>query len=62
MNPLIDNFRQNLKPCSGCGKDLSDPEFDQFWKPKEENAIHSQQTDSDRRGESGGSDTENQAN
>jgi hypothetical protein len=55
MEPLIQSLSKNLKPCSGCGKDLSNPAYDSFWKPKEEDAIHSEQADSDRRGDTRGS-------
>jgi hypothetical protein len=60
MTPLVGNFTNILKPCSGCGKDLSDPIYDHFWKSKEENAIHSEQADSNRSGESRGSTGENE--
>jgi hypothetical protein len=60
MNPLIDNFSKILKPCSGCGKDLSDPSFDQFWKPKEKNAVRNQQANSSGSGDARGSGSEDQ--
>lgn len=54
MNPLIDNFTNILKPCSGCQKvDLGNPEYDQFWKPKEKNnGLHSK-SDETNSGDSG---------
>jgi hypothetical protein len=61
MNPLINNFREILKPCTGCGKDLSDPIYDQFWSNKEKtDGMDSSKTDSSRSGDPRGSGSENQ--
>ena len=58
---LIENFTKTLQPCGSCGKsDLSDPFYDQFWKPKEENGIRidADETNSGGSGQSGGSTEE----
>jgi hypothetical protein len=34
-----DNLTKNLKPCSGCGKNLSDTAYDQFWQPKDKKKM-----------------------
>jgi hypothetical protein len=62
MEPLIQSFTKRLSPCSSCGKtDLSNPEFDHFWKPKEkkENELHNNQADRSGSGNAGGSSGEN---
>jgi hypothetical protein len=62
MEPLIQSFTKRLSPCRSCGKtDLSDPEFDQFWKPKEkkENELRSNQTDRSGSGDARRSGSEN---
>jgi hypothetical protein len=62
MEPLITSFTKRLSPCHSCGKtDLSDPEFDHFWKPKEkkENAVRDNQADSSGSRDARGSGSEN---
>lgn len=60
MTPLVQQFTQNLKPCTGCGKtDLSDTVYDQFWSQQEKpNAIRSHETDSSGSEDTGGSGSE----
>lgn len=55
MNSLIDSLTKNLKPCPGCGTNLANPFYDQFWQPKDKNAIHRESTNSSRSRDTGGS-------
>ncbi len=59
MEPLANKFTKNLSGCSGCGTNLSNPEFDYLWQPKGGNdgTIHceSDQASSSGSGQSGGS-------
>lgn len=60
MEPLIQSFTKNLKPCSGCGKtDLSDEFYDQFWSKKEiNNGMDSEQANVSGSGDSRGGSSE----